>query len=803
MQLSSRSSQEIFSLGRVIEAPLQEIVRSRFLNYALSVITDRALPDVRDGLKPVQRRILYAMHHDLHLSPDKSTLKCAKVVGQVLGSYHPHGDSAVYEAMARMAQDWTLRYPLVFGQGNFGSIDGDGPAAYRYTEARLSPVAMEFVEELGQDTVDFIPNFDESTPEPKVLPARLPQMLVNGCMGIAVGVATNIPPHNLGEVLQACRALIDNRQLSVAQLLTYVKGPDFPTGGELLNSRQSLEQVYASGQGALKVRGTYKIEEKNKRQFHIIIDSIPYMVNKSELVEEIGNIIMAGKIPQLQDVRDESTTDIRIVLECRHDADPTAIMAYLFKNTKLQNQFNVNMTCLTSRGPERVNLRTALLEFVDFRFEVTVRRLNYEVRLLNERIHILEGFVKVFDAIEEAIAIIRTSSGRASANQALCERFLIDEVQADAVLDLRLYRLSQDDVLLIRDELAEKRTKRDNLEQLLGDMPALWALVKDELGQVRRRFLDERRTQVMREGAEELVYNADDFIVDEKTDVVITRDGWLRRVAPGTDSSKLRLRLEDSVWQILEGSTLNSLILFTNFGMAYTMPVHELPSGTRGFGEPVQKFFNFSDGEKIVSAFLFDSRNSEVWSAPSEEELPSIHALALSSDGKGVRFSFAAFVEPSKKSGRRYMRLGEGAQAVVVEAVRGREHLIVLTVQNRALICPVEEISFNSGCARGVQVIKLEEEDKLWESMVVNGPDQGLMLSRVGTGTPIEVSLRKQKICSRGGKGTLLIKRGKLQLQEKFYSNATKDEIEPEHEFTELTEEAEVEADIFDPDLGL
>ena len=363
--------------------------------------------------------------------------------------------------------------------------------------------------------------------------------------------------------------------------------------------------------------------------------------------------------------------------------------------------------------------------------------------------------------------------------------------------------MSQDDVLLIRDELAEKRTKCDNLEQLLGDMPALWALVKDELGQVRRRFLDERRTQVMREGAEELVYNADDFIVDEKTDVVITRDGWLRRVAPGTDSSKLRLRLEDSVWQILEGSTLNSLILFTNFGMAYTMPVHELPSGTRGFGEPVQKFFNFSDGEKIVSAFLFDSRNSEVWSAPSEEELPSIHALALSSDGKGVRFSFAAFVEPSKKSGRRYMRLGEGAQAVVVEAVRGREHLIVLTVQNRALICPVEEISFNSGCARGVQVIKLEEEDKLWESMVVNGPDQGLMLSRVGTGTPIEVSLRKQKICSRGGKGTLLIKRGKLQLQEKFYSNATKDEIEPEHEFTELTEEAEVEADIFDPDLGL
>ncbi|MGM9992997.1 MAG: DNA topoisomerase (ATP-hydrolyzing) subunit A [Candidatus Bruticola sp.] len=769
--MSSRNSQETFSLGRVIEAPLPDLVRSRFLNYALSVITDRALPDVRDGLKPVQRRILYAMHHDLHLSPDKSTLKCAKVVGQVLGSYHPHGDSAVYEAMARMAQSWTLRYPLVFGQGNFGSIDGDGPAAYRYTEARLSPIAMEFVEELSQNTVDFVPNFDESTPEPKVLPAKVPQMLINGCMGIAVGVATNIPPHNLGEVLQACCALIDNRQLSTAQLLTHIKGPDFPTGGELLNSRQSLEQIYSSGQGALKIRGTYRVEEKNKRLFNIIIDSIPYMVNKSELVEEIGNIIMAGKIPHLQDVRDESAADIRIVLECRREADPTAVMAYLFKNTKLQSQFNVNMTCLTSRGPERVNLRTALLEFIDFRFDVTVRRLNYEVRLLNERIHILEGFVKVFEAIEEAIAIIRASSSRAQANQALCERFLIDEVQADAVLDLRLYRLSQDDVLLIRSELAEKQAKRDNLEALLGDMSALWSLVKDDFVQLSQRLADARRTQVLREGAEELVYNADDFIVDEQLEVVITRDGWLRRVPVGTDSSKLRLRLEDSIWQILEGSSLNSLVLFTNLGAAYTMAVHELPSGTRGFGEPVQKFFNFSDGEKIVAAFLFDNRSSEVWSAQDDKELPHLHALALSSDGKGVRFSFAPFVENSKKSGRRYMRLGEGAQALTVEAVRGSEHLIVLTEQNRALICPVEEISFMSGSARGVQVIKLENEDKLWESMVVSGSDQGIRLSCSGSSTLVEVSLRKQKVCARGGKGTLLIKRGKLQIQQKFYSD--------------------------------
>lgn len=778
--MGSRSHDDKFDLGRVIESPLHDLVRSKFLNYAMSVITDRALPDVRDGLKPVQRRILYAMYHDLHLTPDKSTLKCAKVVGQVLGSYHPHGDTAVYEAMARMAQDWVMRYPLVFGQGNFGSVDGDGPAAYRYTEAKLSAAALEFVDDLGNETVDFTPNFDESTLEPKVLPARIPEMLCNGCMGIAVGVATNIPPHNLGELLQACRALVDKRHMETADLLKYIKGPDFPTGGEIISAPEEIKQVYEQGQGPIKMRGTYFVEEAGKRVTRIIINSIPYMVNKAKLVEEFGNIAMSGKIPQLQDVRDESAEEMRICLECRSGSDVNAIMAYLFKNTKLQSAFHVNMTCLTERGPERVNLRGALLDFIDFRFQVTVRRFNHEVRLLNERIHILEGFVKVFDDLEEAIRIIRASTSRSQASLGLQEYFLLDEAQAEAVLELKLYRLGQNDVFLIRNELADKLQRRDQLEALLNDIPGLWGVVKDEFSQLRRRLGDARRTAVLGEAAEEFVYSEQDFITDERTEVIISADGWIRRMPPGSDLSKLRMRQEDYVWLSIETSTLSNMIFFTNLGAAYTIAVHELPSGARGFGEPVQKFFAFSNGERLVAAFAFDPKEEGAWRAEEGEEMPALQGLALSSDGHGLRFSFANFVEASKRSGRRFMRLAEGGEVTAVEAVRGGCSVALVSRRYRALICPASEIGFMAGAARGVQVMKLEEADRLQEVMVLNNAGCGMLFINESTGTLIEVSSRKLKTSARGGKGSFLIKRGSLKLKEKFYggvpTEAPKDE---------------------------
>lgn len=439
-------------IGEVVDVAMHSITRNRFLNYAMSVITSRALPDVRDGLKPVQRRILYAMYRDLKLTPEKKTLKCAKIVGQVLGSYHPHGDSAVYETLVRMAQPWSLRYPLIFGQGNFGSIDGDGAAAYRYTEAKIQKIAVPFLEEITKETVDFRPNYDDSTEEPTVLPSRVPQLLVNGCTGIAVGVATNIPPHNLKEVVDATVHLIDHPEATTPELMSKIKGPDFPTGGQLLESRETLTEIYEAGRGRIRVRGEYELEDPVRNERSIIITSIPYMVNKSTLVESIGQIIMDKKVPLLVDVRDESTEDIRIVLVVKKEADPETVMAYLYKHTQLRSSFHVNMTCLVPDAstigvrPDRLSLKEALVFFNQFRYEVTVRRLKHDLRLLNERLHILNGFRIIFEDLDRALDIIRNSDGRADAAKKIMAAFPLDEKQTDAILDMRLYRLGRPDV---------------------------------------------------------------------------------------------------------------------------------------------------------------------------------------------------------------------------------------------------------------------------------------------------------------------------------------------------------------------
>ena len=404
--------------------------KKRYLNYAVSVITSRALPDVRDGLKPVQRRILYAMLANLHLRPDSRYRKCAAIVGEVLGKYHPHGDVSSYDALVRMAQDFSLRYPMVDGHGNFGALDGDAPAAMRYTEARLTPVAMAMLEEIDQGTVDFRPNYDGSLTEPMVLPAQLPQLLANGCAGIAVGMATNIPPHNLGELCDALVAMIDSdEELTTTELMKHIKGPDFPTGGVIATSKKDLRAVYEKGQGAIKVRGEWKTEPVKKGALLIIVTSIPYNVTKGSLVEKIADVIINKKLPMLVDVRDESTEDVRIVLETKPGADPALVMAYLFKHTPLELSFHVNMTCLVPTdnqevaGPLRLNLRAILAEFLLFREDVITRRFQYELAQLEKRIHILEGFQIVFDILDEAIRIIRRSEGKKDAAAKLMKRF--------------------------------------------------------------------------------------------------------------------------------------------------------------------------------------------------------------------------------------------------------------------------------------------------------------------------------------------------------------------------------------------
>ena len=481
--------------------PLHEAAQARYLNYALSVITSRALPDVRDGLKPVQRRILYTMWQQ-NLTADVKHRKCAKVVGDVMGNYHPHGDAAIYETLVRMAQSFSLRVPLVDGSGNFGSLDGDSAAAMRYTECRLARVADELLQEIEQQTVPFRPNYDGTRTEPVVLPARFPNLLVNGATGIAVGMATNIPPHNLGEVCTALIKLLDNQELTSAQLARYIKGPDFPTGGHILNSPAELRDIYKIGHGSIRLRATWEKGPASRGAKTIYVTSIPYGLDKGPLVLQIGDIILGRKMPHLVDVRDLSTDDVRIELELKAGADENLVMAYLFKHTQLQTTFAVNMTCLVPTEneqvgrPERLELHQMLWWFLKFRLDVVTARLEHELEQLQRRIHILEGFEKVFDALDEIIRIIRKSDGKADAAEKVMKRFALDADQTDAILELKLYRLARLEIQVIQQELADKRKRARQIATLLKDEGARWRLVREELEAIQKKYGEPRRTRI-------------------------------------------------------------------------------------------------------------------------------------------------------------------------------------------------------------------------------------------------------------------------------------------------------------------
>lgn len=753
----------------IVDVDLHDATRERFLTYAVSVITSRALPDVRDGLKPVQRRILYTMHHDLRLSPEKSTLKCAKVVGLVLGNYHPHGDGAVYEALVRLAQPWMMRYPLIFGQGNFGSLDGDSPAAYRYTEAKLMPLAMEFVQELSQETVDMRRNFDDSQEEPCVLPARFPQLLVNGCSGIAVGVATNIPPHNLAEVCQACENLIDNPQLTVEQMLEVVQGPDFPTGGEILEDRASLVKLYSEGQGRIRLRGQFAVEDDSRRGRNLILTSIPYLVNKSQLVEEIAEHIINRKLPQVVDVRDESTDDVRIVLECKRDTDPETVMAYLYKSTMLQTNFHLNLTCLVpdpdgSLGPQRLSILEALRHFLDFRFEVVKKRLSYDLRALQQRLHLLEGFARVFADLDTALNIIRNADGRSQAAQQLMATFQLDQDQADAVLELRLYKIGKTDIEAIQGEYKDKQMQVDILQSMLESPRRIWNLIKKELKDVRQKFTDARRTQVVQEGVAEMVVNLEDLIVEEDAMVLLSRDGWVRRVSANTDLTKVKLRTDDELQSVLNGSTKSTVIFFSNLGVAYTSRIHDLTPQPRGFGDPIQKLFSFDDGERVIAALVVDPELQEQCRLAEGAAAPEKHLILANSAGHGYRISLEAFCDPSTRSGRRYAKPPSGEEIVEVCLTTGGETLLCVSREGRVLQCAVDEVSYLTGAAKGVTLLKLEANDRLLAIRICNNDNDGLWVRRVDGGKSIRLAAKNFSMVGRGGKGQSVIKRGQLMV---------------------------------------
>ncbi|MFQ5665162.1 MAG: DNA topoisomerase (ATP-hydrolyzing) subunit A [Candidatus Binatia bacterium] len=682
---------------------LGSAAEQRYLAYALSVITSRALPDVRDGLKPVQRRILYAMYQNLHLTAGTRPRKSAAVVGEVLGKYHPHGDVAAYDAMVRMAQPFALRYPLVQGEGNFGSLDGDSPAAMRYTEARLTPIAEELLRDIRHETVTFRENYDATLREPVVLPAAIPQLLINGSTGIAVGMATNIPPHNLSEVVEALVAMIREPAISSKDLCKFIKGPDFPTGGEILNTRRELRALYESGQGPVRLRGQY-LTAMDRRRKRVIVTSIPYTANKARIVEEIAAHIVSRRLPQATDVRDESTAAVRIVIEIKPDASPEAVMAYVFKHTSLQINFNVNLTVLVPTAtpgigqPARLTLRDLCRHFLDFRFEVVTHRLEHELRELTARLHVLAGFLKLFSNLDRAIKIIRQSASRADAAQHLMREFHLDGVQADAVLETRLYQLARLEIEKIRDEQRRKHQLAREIEGLLKSTKARWKIVEQELQDIGRQYGDKRRT-VLSAGAE-LVYDAAAYVVHEDTTIVVTRDGWIKRVGEIRDPSTTRVREGDAATWILRGNTRDNLALFSNRGVAYVLNVGHVPA-TTGYGEPVQSLLSFTDGERVVRAAL-------VPASPGQGVAPRW----LVATARGMGFFCRPDLSETTKNGRRVARTKDGDEIVVVAAAGG-DTITAATAAGKVLVFPATELPELSGAGRGVILMRVDKGDRL------------------------------------------------------------------------------------------
>ena len=744
---------------------LHDAAQTRYLNYALSVITSRALPDVRDGLKPVQRRILYTMWQQ-NMTADAKHRKCAKVVGDVMGNYHPHGDVALYDTLVRMAQPFSLRYPLVDGSGNFGSLDGDPAAAMRYTECRLARISDELLSEIDQATVPWRPNYDGTKTEPVVLPARIPNLLINGATGIAVGMATNIPPHNLGEICTALVKLLDDPDLSSVRLCKWVKGPDFPTGGEILNSAEELKEIYKTGSGAIRLRGTWDIGPETRSTKTIHIDSIPYTVDKSVLVERIADVALSRKLPPLLDVKDLSTEDVRIALELKKDADEKMVMAYLYKHTPLQTNFLVNLTCLIptenpeAGRPERLDLHSILWHFLHFRLDVVTKRLEHELVALKKRIHILEGFEKVFDALDEILKIVRKSEGKADAAAQIIKRYGLDAEQTDAILELKLYRLARLEILIIRKEAEEKRKRARQIGGLLKNEDSRWAIVRAEIEAIQKAYGDPRRSKISSDEGES-EYTAEDFIVEEDNVVIVSRDGWVKRQKEVKDLSTTRLREGDSVLAALIGSTRATAVFFSNFGVAYTARIADVPAST-GYGEPIQRLFKLKDGERIVAAVSLDPRVAGDIAPKKDGAEPRVHAVAVTSDGYSLRFSLEPFVDPSTRAGRRFARTAEKAEVVGVARLTGGEVLIAATREARALLTKADEVNFLSGPGRGVILIKLNTKEDRVLGFIASTGDRDLMTVETSRGAEQTISTAKYEVTGRGGKGRELLQRGQF-----------------------------------------
>lgn len=735
--------------GSVIPQSIAGEMRDAYLDYAMSVITARALPDVRDGLKPVHRRILFAMR-DIGLAANAKPRKSATVVGEVLGKYHPHGDSAVYETMVKMAQPFSIRYPLVIGQGNFGSIDGDPAAAMRYTEAKMSPLAMEMLRDIEKETVDFRPNYDNTRMEPEVLPAGFPNLLANGTFGIAVGMATYVPPHNLREVCEAAARLIDEPKASTEELMEYVQGPDFPTGCIAYNQKD-IAHAYSTGRGGVVVRGETDIVEDKKGNFQIIITSIPYRVNKADLIEKIADLVHAKKIEGIRDMRDESTTDIRIVIDLKGTAHPQTVLNLLYKHTQLEDTFHYNMVALVDGVPQTLSLKGMLEAFIGHRKDVVTRRTEFDLTKAKDREHILLGLKKALDHIDEIIALIKKAKDVPTAHAGLMKTFKFSDRQATAILEMRLQKLAGLERQKIEDELKEVQALIAELEALLKSEKKLMGVIKDELKAVADKYGDDRRTKIMKRAATSL--SAEDLVADEESVLVLTKGGYIKRTNPseyrrqkrgGVGVVDLNTKEEDFVTTFLTTSAHSDLLFFTDWGKVYQLKMYEIPEGKRATrGKSIMNFLSIAQDEKVTSVLARPKADKK------SEEL----ALLLVTKQGTVKKTAADHFGDVRRSGLIAVSLADGDELVCARFVRKGEDVIIATAKGQSIRFGEGDVRAMGRTAAGVRGIKLGKDDFVVGADVLAKDDERDFLVFSATGYGKKTKLSEYKRQGRGGSG--------------------------------------------------
>jgi DNA gyrase subunit A len=729
---------------------IEDEMRQSYMDYAMSVIIGRALPDVRDGLKPVHRRVLYAMY-DMGNTWNTAYKKSARLVGDVIGKYHPHGDVAVYDTIVRMAQDFSMRYPLIDGQGNFGSIDGDPPAAMRYTEIRMAQLAGELLADIEKETVDFVPNYDDSLKEPAVLPSRVPNLLVNGSSGIAVGMATNIPPHNLGEVIDALVAIVAKPDISIKELMQYIPGPDFPTAG-FIHGRDTIAQAYHEGRGIIQMRGkTFTETVKRTGKEQIIISEIPFMVNKTRLIEQIAELVQEKKVEGISDLRDESDREgMRIVVELKRDAVAEIIINQLYKHTALQDSFGVNMLAIVEGRPKLLNLKDALKAFLDHRKEVVTHRTVYDLRKAEERLHILEGLKIALDHLDAVIALIRRSHDGKAAKDGLVQNFGLSEIQAQAILDMRLQRLTgleRDKILQEHKETVEQIAK---LRAILSDEKEIFRIIVEELEEIKKNYGDERRTQII-DHTEEI--SIEDMIVEEDMVVTISHEGYIKRNPAALYRAQRRggkgkigatTREEDFVEYLFVASTHSYILFFTTIGKVYWIKVHELPqAGRAAKGKPIVNLLHLEPGEK-VSAFLSVKEFQE-----------GRYVVFATKQGLVKKTELMAYANP-RASGIRAIALEPNDEVIGVRLTDGNQEIILSTLDGQSIRFKEEQVRSTSRDTYGVAGINLEKDDVIVSMEILSLGANILTVSENGYGkrTPME----EYRLQSRGGKGIITMK---------------------------------------------